>query len=184
MQDTPKVRFLDRSTPPHIVTLVLLSGMSALAMNVFLPSLPQMTAHFDTSYQLMQLSVAVYLGVNAVLQIVIGPISDKLGRRPVLLWGVAVGSGTVGNIESFVAEVLALHEALERLEAFDERQACIVELRYFVGLTIAECARVMEISPATVKREWTSARAWLYREMKRIRGDEMPPGDAESESTS
>jgi DHA1 family bicyclomycin/chloramphenicol resistance-like MFS transporter len=90
MNTAPEVRFLDRSTPPHILTLILMAGLSALAMNIFLPSLPQMTAYFDTDYQLMQLSVAVYLGVNAVLQVVIGPLSDKLGRRPVVLAGIAL----------------------------------------------------------------------------------------------
>ena len=89
MQDAPKVVFLDRSTPPHIVTLILMAGLSALAMNIFLPSLPGMTAYFDTDYRLMQLSVAVYLGCNAVLQILIGPVSDKFGRRPVILAGIA-----------------------------------------------------------------------------------------------
>ena len=88
MSYAAKVRFLDRSTPPHIVTLILLAGLSALVMNIFLPSLPNMTAYFETEYWIMQLSVAVYLGVNAVLQILIGPISDKLGRRPVILWGI------------------------------------------------------------------------------------------------
>ena len=62
-------------------------------------------------------------------------------------------------------EVLALHEALERLETFDERQARIVELRYFVGLTIEETAEVLDISLATVKRDWTVARAWLYQQI-------------------
>ncbi|MCR8546673.1 multidrug effflux MFS transporter [Salipiger sp. P9] len=90
MQTAPLVRFLDRTTPPHIVTLILLAGLSALAMNVFLPSLPNMTAHFNTEYRLMQLSVAIYLGVNAVLQILIGPVSDKFGRRPVILWGLGL----------------------------------------------------------------------------------------------
>ncbi len=90
MDHAPTVRFLDRSTPPHIVTLILLAGLSALAMNVFLPSLPKMTEHFGTEYRLMQLSVAIYLGVNAALQIAIGPVSDKLGRRPVILWGVGL----------------------------------------------------------------------------------------------
>lgn len=89
MSYASKVRFLDRSTPPHIVTLILLAGLSALVMNIFLPSLPNMTAYFQTEYWLMQLSVAVYLAVNAVLQLVIGPISDKMGRRPVILWGIA-----------------------------------------------------------------------------------------------
>ncbi|EPX85157.1 multidrug effflux MFS transporter [Salipiger mucosus] len=90
MQSPPRVRFLDRSTPPHIVTLILLAGLSALAMNVFLPSLPKMSEYFDTEYRLMQLSVAIYLGVNAVLQLVIGPISDQIGRRPVILGAVVL----------------------------------------------------------------------------------------------
>ncbi|MCK0148852.1 multidrug effflux MFS transporter [Marivita sp. S6314] len=89
MSYASKVTFLDRRTPPHIVTLILLAGLSALVMNIFLPSLPNMTAHFQTDYRIMQLSVAVYLLVNAVLQLVIGPISDKMGRRPVILWGMA-----------------------------------------------------------------------------------------------
>ncbi|MEP4197568.1 MAG: multidrug effflux MFS transporter [Aliishimia sp.] len=84
------VRFMDRSTPPHISTLILLAGLSAMVMNMFLPSLPTMTEHFDTSYGVMQLSVPVYLGISAVLQIFIGPISDNLGRRPVLLGGIAL----------------------------------------------------------------------------------------------
>ncbi|MGC9420791.1 MAG: multidrug effflux MFS transporter, partial [Rhodovulum sp.] len=90
MTQPPIVRFLDRTTPPHIVTLVLLAGISALSMNIFLPSLPNMTAHFDTEYRLMQLSVALYLAVNAVLQLAIGPISDRYGRRPVLLVSIAL----------------------------------------------------------------------------------------------
>ena len=59
-------------------------------------------------------------------------------------------------------ELLALDEALERLRSRDARQAAVVELRYFVGLTIPETADVMELSPATVKRDWTAARAWLH----------------------
>ncbi|MHA6324170.1 multidrug effflux MFS transporter [Roseivivax sp. CAU 1753] len=84
------IRFLDRSTPPHIATLILLAGVSALVMNIFLPSLPKMTEFFDTEYRLIQLSVAVYLAVNAVLQIIVGPVSDKIGRRPVILGGVSI----------------------------------------------------------------------------------------------
>src|SRR5207248_2950841 len=62
-------------------------------------------------------------------------------------------------------EVLALHAALERLAAIDPRQARLVECRYFGGLNIEETAEVLEISPATVKREWVIARAWLRREL-------------------
>ena len=84
------VRFLDRTTPPHILTLVLLTGLSALTMNIFLPSLPNMAAYFQTEYWVIQLSVSLYLGVNAVLQIFIGPISDRFGRRPVLIWSLVL----------------------------------------------------------------------------------------------
>jgi len=90
MESQVPVRFLDRTTPPHVVTLILLAGISALAMNIFLPSLPGMTAYFETDYATMQLAVAFYLVGNAVLQLVIGPLSDRFGRRPVILFGGAV----------------------------------------------------------------------------------------------
>ncbi|HUO74222.1 MAG TPA: sigma-70 family RNA polymerase sigma factor [Solirubrobacteraceae bacterium] len=67
-------------------------------------------------------------------------------------------------------DVLALDEALGRLAALDRVQARIVELRFFAGLTIDECAEALAISPATVKRDWTSARAWLHRELSQRRG--------------
>jgi len=90
MTTRPIVRFLDRTTPPHIFTLIVLTGLGALTLNIFLPSLPQMTEYFDTEYRVMQLSVSLYLGVNAVLQLAIGPISDRFGRRPVLLWAIVL----------------------------------------------------------------------------------------------
>ena len=63
------------------------------------------------------------------------------------------------------AEVRALDEALTRLEKLDSRQARVVELRFFGGLTIKETAEAMGISVDTVKREWSTAKAWLYREI-------------------
>jgi RNA polymerase sigma factor (TIGR02999 family) len=63
-------------------------------------------------------------------------------------------------------EVVAVDEALHRLAALDARQAKVVELRYFVGLSIEESADVLGVSPATVKRDWTLARAWLHRELQ------------------
>ena len=62
-------------------------------------------------------------------------------------------------------DALALDEALDRLAAIDPQHARIVELRYFAGLTIEETSEALRISPATVKREWTWARAWLYHEL-------------------
>jgi len=66
-------------------------------------------------------------------------------------------------------DVLLLDEALKRLAEFDEQQSRLVELRFFGGLTIEETAHVLGISPATVKREWTVAKAWLFRQMKSAR---------------
>jgi RNA polymerase sigma factor (TIGR02999 family) len=62
-------------------------------------------------------------------------------------------------------DVLALDEALDRLADMDAQQARIVELRYFTGLTIEETAEALGISPATVKRDWTWAKAWLYQRL-------------------
>ncbi len=61
--------------------------------------------------------------------------------------------------------LIALDMALQELETIDEKQSKIIELRYFGGLTIEETAEVLKISPATVKREWTFARAWLYQRL-------------------
>lgn len=63
-------------------------------------------------------------------------------------------------------DLIALDDALETLAKFDKTQAKIIELRFFGGLTIEETAHALKISPATVKREWTAAKAWLFRRMK------------------
>jgi RNA polymerase sigma factor (TIGR02999 family) len=65
------------------------------------------------------------------------------------------------------AEILAaLGDAVERLERVDKRQSQIVECRFFSGLSVEDTAAALDISPATVKRDWTLARAWLYQEMQ------------------
>lgn len=64
-------------------------------------------------------------------------------------------------------ELLAVHEAIDALVRHDPEKAELVKLRYFVGLTIEEAAGVMGISPRTAKRDWSYARAWLYREITR-----------------
>lgn len=63
-------------------------------------------------------------------------------------------------------ELLALEDAMRRLAAVSERQCRVVECRYFAGMSIEESAEALGISPATVKREWTVARAWLHRELQ------------------
>ncbi|MFO6462860.1 multidrug effflux MFS transporter [Jannaschia sp. KMU-145] len=105
-------------TPPHILTLVALVGLSTLSMNVFLPSLPAMAEFFAADYGLIQLSVGLYLAVNAVLQLVVGPISDRYGRRPVILTGLVLFMiATVGCIFAPTVEIFL---------AFRMAQAAIV----------------------------------------------------------
>jgi RNA polymerase sigma-70 factor (ECF subfamily) len=64
------------------------------------------------------------------------------------------------------ADLLALDEALDRLAAIDPRQSRVVELRVFAGLTLEETAQALNISPSTVRREWSMAKAWLHRQIK------------------
>ena len=64
-------------------------------------------------------------------------------------------------------DVVALDDALEELSRMDAQQGRIVEMRFFTGLSIEETARALGISPATVRRDWAVARAWLYREVAR-----------------
>lgn len=91
------------------MTLVLLAAIGAMSMSVFLPSLPAMAAHFDTSYDMMQLSVSLYLLVTGLLQLFIGPLADRFGRRKVMLWAlVGFLAATLGclfapTIEIFLA---------------------------------------------------------------------------------
>lgn len=65
------------------------------------------------------------------------------------------------------AELMALDEALHRLADQDERQCRVVEMKFFAGLNIEQIAAVLDVSPRTVKREWTMARAWLHQEITR-----------------
>jgi RNA polymerase sigma factor (TIGR02999 family) len=77
---------------------------------------------------------------------------------------VSLGEATVA-VKGQDLDVVALDEALERLAQIDEQQSRVVELRFFSGLTVEETAEVMGISPATVKRDWSMAKAWLHREL-------------------
>jgi DHA1 family bicyclomycin/chloramphenicol resistance-like MFS transporter len=114
MYDTKNAIYLNNSTPPHILTLVLLAGMAALSMNIFLPSLPGMTAYFDTTYAIMNLSISMYLAFTALLQLFIGPISDRVGRRPVVLISFAIFFiATIGCLLSTSIEVFLFFRMLQ-----------------------------------------------------------------------
>lgn len=75
-----------------------------------------------------------------------------------------------GDVVVAGVDLVALDEALSRLAALEPRWSQLVELRFFAGLTIGEAAAVMGTSPATVKRDWSLARAWLYRELRGAAG--------------
>ena len=116
MTEFPKSRFLDRKTQPSMLTLVLLASISMLAMNSFLPSLPSMATHFGTTTAIMGLSVAIYLGSSAVLQILVGPLSDKIGRRPALLW--SLGIFIFASFACVFAQDTAVFMTLRAVQAF------------------------------------------------------------------
>lgn len=98
-----------RRSPPHILTLVALVSLSTMSMNIFLPSLPSMATWFQTDYAVVARAVVLFLAVNALLQLVVGPMSDRYGRRPVILGGLSVflvatlGCIYAPNVEVFLA---------------------------------------------------------------------------------
>jgi Bcr/CflA subfamily drug resistance transporter len=97
------------TSPPGFFTLVFLTGLSILSLNMFLPSLSNIAEEFQIDYSIASLSVAGYLGITAVLQLIIGPLSDRFGRRPVLLSGLVIfilaslGCMLASNIWTFLA---------------------------------------------------------------------------------
>lgn len=96
------------TSPPGLTTLVLLAGLTALSLNIFLPSLANIAGEYHADYALVSLSVAGYLGITAVLQLIIGPLSDRFGRRPVLLTSLAIfilaslGCALAANVWAFL----------------------------------------------------------------------------------
>ena len=95
---------------------------------------------------------------------------DHARARQAAKRGAGTARLTLSRVESVpdptaAVDVLDLEQALQRLAEFDSAKARLVELRYFGGLSIEEAAEVLEISPATLKRQWNTARAWLRREL-------------------
>lgn len=97
-------RLFDRRSPPNIVTLVLVAGLSALNMSIFLPSISAMADEFGTTYSVMQLAVSLYLAATAFVQIGVGPLSDKFGRRSVLL--ISFGIFVFASIGAMLAQTV------------------------------------------------------------------------------
>ncbi|MCP4185113.1 MAG: multidrug effflux MFS transporter [Hyphomicrobiales bacterium] len=110
--------FLDRQSPPHIFTLVMMVALSALSMNIFLPSLPSISEHFDEDKNIVQLTITLYLFATAFLQPILGPLSDYYGRRPIVLFGlIGFIVGTVICIFAPNIEILLIGRMVQATSA-------------------------------------------------------------------
>ena len=93
--------------------------------------------------------------------------SRRAAKRGAGATRVTFGTDVASSSQPADVDLLALDQALNRLAKLDLQQSHIIELRYFGGLSVEDTAKLLGISPASVKRSWTSARAWLLREMNR-----------------
>ncbi len=146
-------RYLRRESPGHTLQT------TALVHEAYLRLVDQRQARWQNRAQ--------FFGVAAQLMRRI--LVDHARRHQAAKRGgsaiqVPLDEGGVAAVESDV-DLVALDDALTRLAGLDPQQARVVELRYFTGLGIEETAEALGISPATVKREWAMARAWLRREL-------------------
>ena len=82
--------FYSATTPPKFFTLILLSALSVASLNFFVTSLSNMAEEFQTDYAVVNLAIAGYAGMTAVLLLIIGPLSDRLGRRPIIIAGLII----------------------------------------------------------------------------------------------
>lgn len=132
---------------------------TALVHEAYLKLIDQRSVNFQNRAQFFALSATAMRRI--LLDNARRRTAEKRGS------GEKVSLEEIGDISSGANEnLIELDLALQELEVFDAKQAKIIELRYFGGMTIEETAEVLAISPATVKREWTMARAWLYERIK------------------
>lgn len=160
----PKI--FDRTTPPAIITLVLMAGLGALSMNIFLPSMPGMAAYFEVEYAVMQLAISAYLTVMAAIQLIIGPLSDRYGRRPVVLGAFVIFTlATLGcllapNIETFmicrmaqagVSAGLVLSRAMVRDMVGPEKSASMIG---YVTMCMAVAPMIGPMIGGAIEQAW------------------------------
>lgn len=102
-------------SPPRLLTLILLTSLSVLSLNMFLPSLSRIAADFEADYALVSLSIGGYLAVSSVLQIIMGPLSDLYGRRPVMLG--AMGLFVVASLGCLLAPNITVFLGFRMLQS-------------------------------------------------------------------
>jgi RNA polymerase sigma factor (TIGR02999 family) len=142
--------FLARERPDHTLQA------TALVHEAYLRLIDQRQVDWKNRAQFV--GVAAVMMRRILVNHARGRAADKRGgemERVTLSLAHDVG-------EAPPVDLIALHEALDALAAIDARKSRIVELKFFGGLTTAEIAEVMELSPATIEREWAFSRAWLY----------------------
>jgi RNA polymerase sigma factor (TIGR02999 family) len=134
---------------------------TALVHEAYLRLVDQKCVHWRNRAHF--LGIAAQMMRRILVDYARGQQADKRGRgEPSMALDEALISAGQRGLD-----LLALDEALSRLAAIDAQQGRVVELRFFGGLTIEETAEVLDISPATVKRDWTMAKAWLHREISK-----------------
>ncbi len=147
--------YLGRESPGHTLQA------TAVVNELYLRLLDQTRIRWQNREQF--LAVAATLMRRVLVNHARGRGAAKRGGNAVVL----ALDDALGIPEARHPEIVALDGALEALAAFAPRQSRIVEMRFFGGLTIDETATVLGISPATVKLDWSLAKAWLFRELKR-----------------
>ena len=134
---------------------------TALVHEVYLRLIPQQQANWEDRGRFV--GIAAHLMRQVLVDYARGKRRDKRGGKH--QERVPLDEDVAGIHPSESHRWEELDQALERLAQLDPRQSQIVELRYFGGLTVEETARVLNVSPKTVKRDWSVARAWLRREL-------------------
>ena len=147
-------RYLRRELPDHTLQT------TALVHEAYLKLVDQRKANWENRVQFF--AVAAQLMRRILVDYARGHRASKRGGD---LCKVSLDEGLV-SAEEKDAELLALDEALDRLAAIDPQQSRVVELRVFSGLSLEETAQALNISPRTVRREWSMAKAWLHQQIK------------------
>jgi RNA polymerase sigma factor (TIGR02999 family) len=149
--------YLQRERPGHTLQATALVNEVYLRLAGGEPISWQNRAHFFA------------MAANSMRQILLDYArrrrADKRGGRDAQQVDLAPD---IPGVSPKIENVIAIDEALERLAQIDARQSRLVELRFFAGLNVEEVAEVMGVSAVTIKREWRSAKAWLYRELKTV----------------
>lgn len=147
-------RYLRRERPGHTLQT------TALVHEAYLKLVDQRDANWENRLQFF--AVAARLMRRILVDYARGRCASKRGGD---VYKLSLDEALVPSEEKD-GELLALDEALDRLAAIDSQQSRVVELRVFAGLTLEETAEALNISPRTVRREWTMAKAWLHRQIR------------------